>query len=193
MSTLVTSPPIDILGRRLAVVRSLREQFRMEDDHDLPEIQKTIGLNLWLFGPEFDTWRFEPDSKMAAECSGFFVDPRLDAGELPSSPLSVGFYTLWTSNPFDPCYGIARLVIVVIPRFDVRPGQTERSMIWTCAKHLQEHGSLRQQARVTAFILSHVFDSYEHLKVQHGDLTVIEPKYMHVLLDAAERRLANMR
>ena len=194
MSAREISFPTDFIGRRLALVRNLRERFLDEQDHERPAILDAIGCNLWLFGPDFDARPFKPDERINVEGSSCFsLLPQRLTGSSTWPQVCVGFRVLKRSNPFDSDHGVSQLVIVVIPPFDSCPGHQERSMIWQCAKHLRLKGRIREDTRVTGIILSHLFEPYEHESSQYGEHTSVQPRYIHMMLDAAEHRLSNMR
>ncbi|WP_416759653.1 hypothetical protein ACNI65_22920 [Roseateles sp. So40a] len=194
MSASETSFPTDFIGRRLALVRDLRERFLDEQDHERPAILDAIGCNLWLFGPDFDARPFKSDERITVEGSSCFSPPPQRLTESSTwSQVCVDFRALRRSNPYDSDYGVSQLVIVAIPPFDSCSGHQEHSMIWQCAKHLRLKGRIREDARVTGFILSHLFEPYEHESSQYGGHTSVQPRYIHMMLDAAEHRLSHMR
>ena len=165
---------------------------------EVQELQPLFRRGLWIFGPEYETIEYTANQGMTKVIQDLFGVKGLngslnrpDFAILPDG--TVGLYGLAKYDDQGAEIGIDRLTIVELKRPGISISDTEKSQPWKYATELLNKGLLRNDSRVTCFVLGSAINPADSGITTHKDgLVKILPLDYDTVIRRAKSRLLNL-
>lgn len=188
---------LDEIEYRSKLIEKLQSKVLSRKTDEVQELQPLFHRGLWIFGPEYETIEYTSNQGMTTVIQELFGEDQKGSRRRPDFAIlkdsTVGLYSLPKFDEEGGEIGIDRLTIVELKKPGVPVGKDEVNQPFEYVTELYKKGLLRDEAKVTCFVLGSELKPYESEKTtKRNGKVIIQPLDYDVVMRRAKSRLLNL-